>query len=137
MQASERKQNTSIWLALGSPGFVGLWLPSVVSGACVAAHDTAATWLMNALGASALLLSLLGSWVEHLRQHTRTTRAEIELAERALAMHAGDEGPTVRHYPKANRLSAPLGSSRLRKQPEVRFEQAIEQTRTANDYWNH
>jgi len=79
---------------------------------------------MNALDASALLLSLQGSWVEHLRQHTRTTRAEIELAERALAMHAGGEEPMVRHYPKADRLSAPLGSSRLRKEPEVRFEQA-------------
>ncbi|MBV9644195.1 MAG: MFS transporter [Verrucomicrobia bacterium] len=59
--ASEPKQNTSIWLALRNPAFVGLWLPSVVSGVCVAAHDTAATWLMNALGASALLLSLIAT----------------------------------------------------------------------------
>ncbi|MBV9298782.1 MAG: MFS transporter [Verrucomicrobia bacterium] len=59
--ASESKQNTSIWLALRNPTFVGLWLPSVVSGICVAAHDTAATWLMNALGASALLLSLIAT----------------------------------------------------------------------------
>ena len=59
--ASEPKQNTSIWLALRAPAFVGLWLPSVVSGVCVAAHDTAATWLMNALGASPLLLSLIAT----------------------------------------------------------------------------
>jgi MFS family permease len=59
--ASEPKQNTSIWLALRNPTFVGLWLPSVVSGVCVAAHDTAATWLMNALGASPLLLSLIAT----------------------------------------------------------------------------
>ena len=59
--ASEPKQNTSIWLALRNPAFVGLWLPSVVSGVCVAAHDTAATWLMNALGASPLLLSLIAT----------------------------------------------------------------------------
>jgi MFS family permease len=58
---SEPKQNTSIWLALRNPAFVGLWLPSVVSGVCVAAHDTAATWLMNELGASPLLLSLIAS----------------------------------------------------------------------------
>src|SRR6202040_4284525 len=59
--ASEPKQNSSIWLALRNPAFVGLWLPSVVSGVCVAAHDTAATWLMNALGASPLLLSLIAT----------------------------------------------------------------------------
>jgi MFS family permease len=59
--AKEPKQNTSIWLALRNPAFVGLWLPSVVSGVCVAAHDTAATWLMNALGASPLLLSLIAT----------------------------------------------------------------------------
>jgi MFS family permease len=59
--ASEPKQNTSIWLALRNPAFAGLWLPSVVSGVCVAAHDMAATWLMNALGASPLLLSLIAT----------------------------------------------------------------------------
>jgi len=59
--AKEPKQNTSVWLALRNPAFAGLWLPSVVSSVCVAAHDTAATWLMNALGASPLLLSLIAS----------------------------------------------------------------------------
>ena len=58
---SEPKQNTSIWLALRNPAFVGLWLPSVVSGVCVAAHETAATWLMNTLGASPLQLSLIAT----------------------------------------------------------------------------
>jgi len=55
------KQNTSVWLALRNPAFVGLWLPSVVSGVCVSAHDTAGTWLMNALGASPLLLALIAT----------------------------------------------------------------------------
>ena len=59
--ASEPKQNTSIWLALRNPTFTGLWLPSVVSGVCVAAHDMVATWLMNALGASPFLLSLIAT----------------------------------------------------------------------------
>jgi MFS family permease len=59
--ASEPKQNTSIWLALRNPTITGLWLPSVVSGVCVAAHDMAATWLMNALGASPFLLSLIAT----------------------------------------------------------------------------
>jgi hypothetical protein len=47
--ASEPKQNTSICLALRNRAFVGLWLPSVVSGVCVSAQDTAATWLAKAL----------------------------------------------------------------------------------------
>jgi MFS family permease len=59
--AREPKQNTSVWLALRNPAFVWLWLPSVVSGVCVSAHDTAGTWLMNALGASPLLLSLIAT----------------------------------------------------------------------------
>jgi MFS family permease len=59
--AKEAKQNTSVWLALRNPAFVGLWLPSVVSSVCVSAHDTAATWLMNELGASPLLLSLIAT----------------------------------------------------------------------------
>jgi MFS family permease len=34
---------------------------SLLSGTCVAAHDTAATWLMNMLTASPLLISLLST----------------------------------------------------------------------------
>ena len=59
--AREPKQNTSVWLALRNPAFFGLWLPTVVSGVCVSAHDTAATWLMNSLGASPLLLALIAT----------------------------------------------------------------------------
>jgi MFS family permease len=59
--SSEQKQNTSVWLALRNPAFVALWLPSVISGVCVAAHDTAATWLTNSLGASPLVLSLIAT----------------------------------------------------------------------------
>ena len=29
------------------PGFQRLWIATVVSGTCVAAHDSAATWMMN------------------------------------------------------------------------------------------
>ena len=60
-RASEPKQNTSVWLALRNRVFRGLWLASVVSGVCVSAHDTAATWLMNASSASPLLLSLMAT----------------------------------------------------------------------------
>ena len=59
--ATEQQQNTSTWLALKNRVFVGLWIASLVSGCCVSAHDTAATWLMNSLGASPLLLSLMAT----------------------------------------------------------------------------
>ncbi|MEA3204449.1 MAG: hypothetical protein QOG92_45 [Verrucomicrobiota bacterium] len=57
----DQKQNTSTWLALKNRVFVGLWIASLVSGCCVSAHDTAATWLMNSLGASPLLLSMMAT----------------------------------------------------------------------------
>src|ERR1700730_4514993 len=55
------KQNTSTWLALKNRAFRALWIASLVSGCCVSAHDTAATWLMNSLGASPFLLSLMAT----------------------------------------------------------------------------
>ncbi len=55
------QHNTSTWLALKNRVFVGLWVASLVSGCCVSAHDTAATWLMNSLGASPFLLSLMAT----------------------------------------------------------------------------
>ena len=58
---AQRKQNTSVWLALTNPVFSGLWVASVISGTCVSAHDTAATWLMNSLGASPFYLSLMAT----------------------------------------------------------------------------
>jgi hypothetical protein len=35
---------TSTWAALGNPMFRQLWIAALISGTCVAAHDTAATW---------------------------------------------------------------------------------------------
>lgn len=52
---------TSTWIALRNPVFRKLWSASVVSGCCVAAHDMAATWVMNSLTASPFLLSLLST----------------------------------------------------------------------------
>ena len=59
--AAEKKQNTSVWLALKNRVFFWLWIASLVSGCCVSAHDTAATWLLNSLGASPFLLSLMAT----------------------------------------------------------------------------
>src|SRR5580693_4790809 len=52
---------SSTWTALKNPAFRKLWFATVISGTCVAAHDTAATWSMSLLTASPLLLSLMSS----------------------------------------------------------------------------
>src|SRR3984893_9010136 len=51
----------STWSALRNPTFRKLWAASLVSGICVAAHDTAATWVMNTLTASPFLISLMST----------------------------------------------------------------------------
>ena len=53
--------NSSTWSALKNPVFRSLWTASLVSGTCVAAHDTATTWMMNTLSASPFLLSLMST----------------------------------------------------------------------------
>src|SRR5689334_19893664 len=49
------------WTALRNPAFRRLWIASVVSGTCVAAHDHAATYVMNTLAASPFLISLIST----------------------------------------------------------------------------
>jgi MFS family permease len=51
----------STWTALKNPAFRKLWFATVISGTCVAAHETAATWSMNLLTASPLLISLMST----------------------------------------------------------------------------
>src|ERR1700732_4548101 len=51
----------STWSALRNPTFRDLWIASLVSGTCVAAHDMAATWGMNTLTPSPFLLSLMST----------------------------------------------------------------------------
>jgi predicted MFS family arabinose efflux permease len=51
----------SSWSALKNPAFRTLWVGSLVSGTCVAAHDTAATWVMSTLTPSPLLISLMAT----------------------------------------------------------------------------
>jgi len=52
---------TSSWRALQNPTFRRLWMATVVSGIFVSAHDTAATWAMNSISRSTLLLSLIST----------------------------------------------------------------------------
>ena len=53
--------NTSLWVALRNPVFRRLWVASMVSGICVSAHDTAATWMMNTLTSSKFLISVMAT----------------------------------------------------------------------------
>src|SRR6476660_6641935 len=53
--------DTSIWSSLRNPTYRRLWSALVVSGCCVSAHEMAATWAMNSLGAPVLWLSLMSS----------------------------------------------------------------------------
>src|SRR5260370_20616413 len=41
--------------------FLKIWLASLISGTAVAAHDTAATWMMNLMSPSGLFISLMAS----------------------------------------------------------------------------
>ncbi|MGA8481342.1 MAG: MFS transporter [Chthoniobacterales bacterium] len=59
--ASVMMTTTSSWRALQNPTFRRLWFATVVSGTCVSAHDTAATWMMNSISPSTLLLSLMST----------------------------------------------------------------------------
>jgi MFS family permease len=55
-------KDSSTWAALRNPAFRRLWFAAVISGTCVAAHDSAATWTMNVIfTGSPLLLSLMST----------------------------------------------------------------------------
>src|ERR1700722_4800061 len=53
--------DTSIWSSLRNPTYLRLWSALVVSGCCVSAHEMAATWAMNSLGAPTLWLSMMST----------------------------------------------------------------------------
>jgi MFS family permease len=52
---------SSTWTALRNPVFRNMWFASLISGTCVAAQDTAATWTMNQVSNSPLFLSLMAT----------------------------------------------------------------------------
>jgi MFS family permease len=52
---------TSTFAALRNPVYRKLWFAILLSGTCVAAQDTAATWTMNSFGSSTFLLSLIST----------------------------------------------------------------------------
>lgn len=55
------KRKTSIWLALRNPVFKGYWLAALVSGTCVAAHNTAAFSVLGQESNSIILISLMST----------------------------------------------------------------------------
>jgi MFS family permease len=58
---NDKPDKTSTSAALRNPLYRKLWFAVLLSGTCVAAHDTAATWTMNMLGSSTFLLSLMST----------------------------------------------------------------------------
>jgi MFS family permease len=58
---NDKPDKTSTFAALRNPLYRKLWFAVLLSGTCVAAHDTAATWTMNMLGSSTFLLSLMST----------------------------------------------------------------------------
>jgi MFS family permease len=52
---------SSTFTALRNPVYRNLWFATLLSGTCVSAHDTAASWVMNMLSPSAFLLSLMST----------------------------------------------------------------------------
>jgi MFS family permease len=51
----------STWTALRNPAFRRLWIATVISGTSVAAHNSAATWMMNVVTDSPFLISLMAT----------------------------------------------------------------------------
>ena len=51
----------SIWQGLRNPVYRRLWVASIISGCCVSAQDTAATWIINTLTGSSFLISAMST----------------------------------------------------------------------------
>src|ERR1700730_10858321 len=51
----------STWRALRNRTFRRLWIATVISGTCVVAHNEAATWMINLLTGSPVLISLMAT----------------------------------------------------------------------------
>ena len=61
VSGTTEKKSTSTWFALRNPVFCRLWFATLLSGTFVSSQDVTATWLMDYLGASPYLLSLMAT----------------------------------------------------------------------------
>jgi MFS family permease len=58
-----KSATSSSWTALRNRDFRAIWVASVISGTCASAHGTAATWAINQLSHSTLLLSMMSTFI--------------------------------------------------------------------------
>jgi MFS family permease len=61
VSGTAEKKSASTWFALRNPVFCRLWFATLLSGTFVSSQDVTATWLMDYLGASPYLLSLMAT----------------------------------------------------------------------------
>ena len=61
VSGTAEKKSSSTWFALRNPVFCRLWFATLLSGTFVSSQDVTATWLMDYLGASPYLLSLMAT----------------------------------------------------------------------------
>ena len=61
VSATMEKKSSSTWFALRNPVFCRLWFATLLSGTFVSSQDVTATWLLDYLGASPYLLSLMAT----------------------------------------------------------------------------
>jgi MFS family permease len=78
----------------------------------------------------------VSSWAEHLRQHSRTTRADTELAERVWNMHAGDQPPLISHSLPAYRMATPLSFRQFLKPLEAASATAAKRDEDVQNFRN-
>src|ERR1700757_6655 len=52
---------SSTWTALRNPAFRRLWIATIISGTFMAAHNGAATWMMNVFTGSPFLISMMST----------------------------------------------------------------------------
>jgi hypothetical protein len=91
--------------------FLKIWLASLVSGTAVAAHETAATWMMNLMSPSGLFISLMASLASlpffSLHASSRSARRRFQRGHNTSA----------RQF-VARRMCRSLGVSGLGRHPE-------------------
>ena len=107
-------EKTSTWLALRNPVFRKLWLAMVVSGSCIGAHNTAAFWALDSLGASTVLISLMAT-VSALPYtlFTLTAGAIADMVDRKKILLAV-QSKKSNLFPQKIRVAVRIGERRLR-----------------------
>src|SRR4029077_4204791 len=88
-----------------------LWIASLVSGICVSAHNTAATWTMNMLAPSPLLIPLMSTAAS--LPFFLFTFLSVHVAGRGLGGHGRLQEVTLRNQSLVGGRSRQLSDSSL------------------------